>query len=101
MLDGYFAMSGMKIDPAKRQISGWVNNQRFASRARSATDYGNGAKSRHDEADAQQNATDEVNRVEDDQRGAGLVGVVQCKFKTYNFVLAMVTKSKEHCLVSV
>ena len=48
-----------------------------ASRARSATDYGNGAKSRHDEADAQQNATDEVNRVEDDQRGAGLVGVVQ------------------------
>ena len=49
----------------------------YASRARSATDYGNGAKSRHDEADAQQNATDEVNRVEDDQRGAGLVGVVQ------------------------
>ena len=39
VLDGYFAMSGMKIDPAKRQISGWVNNQRFVNHPETFRNY--------------------------------------------------------------
>ena len=39
VLDGYFAMSGMKIDPAKRQISGWVNNQRFVHHPETFRNY--------------------------------------------------------------
>lgn len=31
VLDGYTAMSGVEIDPVKRQITGWVNNQRFVN----------------------------------------------------------------------
>jgi len=33
VLDGYTDMSEVKIDPQKRQISGWVNNQRFVNHA--------------------------------------------------------------------
>lgn len=32
-------MSGMKIDPAKRQISGWVNNQRFVNHPETFRNY--------------------------------------------------------------
>ena len=39
VLDGYFAISGMKIDPAKRQISGWVNNQRFVNHPETFRNY--------------------------------------------------------------
>jgi predicted alpha-1,2-mannosidase len=31
VLDGYTDMSSVKIDPAGREISGWVNNQRFVN----------------------------------------------------------------------
>ena len=32
-------MSEIKIDPAKRQISGWVNNQRFVNDSKSFRSY--------------------------------------------------------------
>lgn len=32
-------MSEIKIDPAKRQISGWVNNQRFVNDSKSFRNY--------------------------------------------------------------
>jgi len=31
VIDGYNGMSEVKIDPAKRQITGWVNNERFVN----------------------------------------------------------------------
>ncbi|NDV67980.1 GH92 family glycosyl hydrolase [Dysgonomonas sp. 25] len=39
VLDGYTAMSEIKIDPAKRQISGWVNNQRFVNHSENFRNY--------------------------------------------------------------
>lgn len=33
VLDGYTAISGVKIDPEKRRITGWVNNHRFVNNA--------------------------------------------------------------------
>ena len=39
VLDGYTDMSEIKIDPAKRQISGWVNNQRFVNDSKSFRNY--------------------------------------------------------------
>ena len=34
VIDGYTDMSEIKIDPVKRQISGWVNNQRFVNNSK-------------------------------------------------------------------
>ena len=39
VIDGYTDMSEIKIDPAKRQISGWVNNQRFVNDSKSFRNY--------------------------------------------------------------
>ena len=39
VLDGYTEQSEIKIDPAKRQISGWVNNQRFVNDSKSFRNY--------------------------------------------------------------
>lgn len=39
VLDGYTDMSEVKIDPQKRQITGWVNNQRFVNRAENFRSY--------------------------------------------------------------
>lgn len=39
VLDGYTAMSEINIDPEKRQISGWVNNQRFVNDSKSFRNY--------------------------------------------------------------
>ena len=39
VLDGYIDRSEIKIDPEKRQISGWVNNQRFVNNAESFRNY--------------------------------------------------------------
>lgn len=39
VLDGYTDQSEIKIDPEKRQISGWVNNQRFVNDAKSFRNY--------------------------------------------------------------
>lgn len=39
VLDGYTDMSEIKIDPEKRQISGWVNNQRFVNHAENFRNY--------------------------------------------------------------
>ena len=39
VIDGYTDMSEIKIDPAKRQISGWVNNQRFVNDSKSFRSY--------------------------------------------------------------
>lgn len=39
VLDGYIDMSEMNIDPAKRQITGWVNNQRFVSNSATFRSY--------------------------------------------------------------
>jgi predicted alpha-1,2-mannosidase len=39
VIDGYTAMSEIKIDPAKRQIRGWVNNQRFVNNSKTFHNY--------------------------------------------------------------
>ncbi|MBK5720020.1 GH92 family glycosyl hydrolase [Dysgonomonas sp. Marseille-P4677] len=39
VLDGLKAMSEIKIDPVKRQISGWVNNQRFVNHSDNFRNY--------------------------------------------------------------
>ena len=39
VLDGYTDMSEIKIDPQKRQISGWVNNQRFVNNSENFRNY--------------------------------------------------------------
>lgn len=39
VLDGYTDMSEVKIDPQKRQIIGWVNNQRFVNHAENFRSY--------------------------------------------------------------
>lgn len=39
VLDGYTDMSEIHIDPAKRQISGWVNNHRFVNDGKSFRNY--------------------------------------------------------------
>jgi predicted alpha-1,2-mannosidase len=39
VLDGYIAMSDINIDPAKRQITGWVNNQRFVNHSENFRSY--------------------------------------------------------------
>lgn len=39
VLDGYTDMSEVKIDPQKRQITGWVNNQRFVNNAENFRSY--------------------------------------------------------------
>ncbi|MBN9302797.1 MULTISPECIES: GH92 family glycosyl hydrolase [Dysgonomonas] len=39
VLDGYTDMSEVKIDPQKRQITGWVNNQRFVNHAENFRSY--------------------------------------------------------------
>ena len=39
VLDGYTGMSEIKIDPQKRQISGWVNNQRFVNNSENFRNY--------------------------------------------------------------
>ena len=39
VLDGYFAQSEVKIDPEKRRITGWVNNQRFVNHPETFRNY--------------------------------------------------------------
>jgi len=39
VIDGYTAMSEIKIDPARRQITGWVNNQRFVNNSETFRNY--------------------------------------------------------------
>jgi len=39
VLDGYTAMSEVQIDPQKRQITGWVNNQRFVNHSENFRNY--------------------------------------------------------------
>ena len=39
VLDGYTEMSEIRIIPEKRQIIGWVNNQRFVNNAKSFRNY--------------------------------------------------------------
>ncbi|MDR0824008.1 MAG: GH92 family glycosyl hydrolase [Prevotella sp.] len=39
VLDGYTKMSEVKIDPLKRQITGWVNNQRFVNNSKNFHSY--------------------------------------------------------------
>ncbi|MDR2953904.1 MAG: GH92 family glycosyl hydrolase [Prevotella sp.] len=39
VLDGYTNMSEIKIDPLKRQITGWVNNQRFVNHSENFRSY--------------------------------------------------------------
>lgn len=39
VLDGYTDMSEIKIEPEKRQISGWVNNQRFVNNSKNFRNY--------------------------------------------------------------
>jgi predicted alpha-1,2-mannosidase len=39
VLDGYTDMSEVKIDPQKRQITGWVNNQRFVNHSENFRNY--------------------------------------------------------------
>ncbi len=39
VLDGYTDMSEVKIDPQKRQITGWVNNQRFVNNSKNFRNY--------------------------------------------------------------
>ncbi|GAB6121958.1 GH92 family glycosyl hydrolase [Dysgonomonas termitidis] len=39
VLDGYTNMSEVKIDPQKRQIKGWVNNQRFVNHPENFRNY--------------------------------------------------------------
>lgn len=39
VLDGYTNMSEIKIDPIKRQIIGWVNNQRFVNQPQTFFNY--------------------------------------------------------------
>ncbi|MBN2765901.1 MAG: GH92 family glycosyl hydrolase [Paludibacteraceae bacterium] len=39
VLDGYTDMSGINIDPVKKQITGWVNNQRFVNNASTFRNY--------------------------------------------------------------
>ena len=39
VLDGYTRMSEVKIDPEKRQITGWVNNQRFFNKPEKFRNY--------------------------------------------------------------
>ncbi|MDR2920446.1 MAG: GH92 family glycosyl hydrolase [Tannerella sp.] len=39
VLDGYTNMSEVKIDPQKRQITGWVNNQRFVNNSENFRNY--------------------------------------------------------------
>ena len=39
VLDGYTDMSEVKIDPQKRQITGWVNNQRFVNNSENFRSY--------------------------------------------------------------
>ena len=39
VLDGYTDMSEINIDPVKKQITGWVNNQRFVNNASTFRNY--------------------------------------------------------------
>ncbi|MDU1890367.1 MAG: GH92 family glycosyl hydrolase [Dysgonomonas sp.] len=39
VIDGYTDMSEIKINPEKRQISGWVNNQRFVNNSSNFRNY--------------------------------------------------------------
>ena len=39
ILDGYTRMSEVKIDPGKKQITGWVNNQRFVNKSENFRNY--------------------------------------------------------------
>lgn len=39
VLDGYTDMSEVKIDPKKREIRGWVNNQRFVNHSQNFRNY--------------------------------------------------------------
>lgn len=39
VLDGYTDMSEIKIDPKKREIRGWVNNQRFVNHSQNFRNY--------------------------------------------------------------
>lgn len=39
IIDGYTAMSEVSIDPEKRQITGWVNNQRFVNNPETFKNY--------------------------------------------------------------
>lgn len=39
VLDGYTEMSSIHIDPARRTVSGWVNNQRFFNDSKSYRNY--------------------------------------------------------------
>lgn len=39
VIDGYTDMSEIKIDPKNRQVSGWVNNQRFVNNSQNFKSY--------------------------------------------------------------
>ncbi len=39
VLDGYTALSEIRIDPVKRQITGWVNNERFVNHKENFRSY--------------------------------------------------------------
>ena len=39
VIDGYTDMSEVKIDPKKRQVSGWVNNHRFVNNGKTFRSY--------------------------------------------------------------
>jgi len=39
VLDGYIGVSEINIDPKKRQITGWVNNQRFVNKPETFRNY--------------------------------------------------------------
>ncbi len=39
IIDGYTAMSDITIDPEKRQVRGWVNNQRFVNNSKNFRNY--------------------------------------------------------------
>lgn len=39
VLDGYNGMSEINIDPKKRQVTGWVNNQRFVNKPETFRNY--------------------------------------------------------------
>ncbi len=39
VIDGYTDMSEVKIDPVKRQVSGWVNNHRFVNNGKTFRSY--------------------------------------------------------------
>ena len=80
VLDGYTDMSEVKIDPQKKQITGWVNNQRFVNHSENFRSYFVVQFDKPFEAyGTWENQKDEVFSGEDHRKGKGAGAYIRFK----------------------